>query len=94
VFFLLSLITTLTLTPDQIVHFKDCGWSLVGHRVGIRGSFDIHMETTSDGRMRFRTDGEPTRDAWSNACIAIAHDFPSRKFLLVGPAPEWHLSAE
>ena len=92
---LLALITALTLTPDQSTSFERCGWALVGFRVGHRGTFAIHMETTSDGRMRFHTDdGDAAQDARSNACLAIAHDFPSRKFLLVGPFQGWRLSAE
>ena len=92
--FLLALITALTLTDAQKENFQRCGSALVGFRVGYRGTFWIHIENTSDGRMRFHTDGDATHDAWSNACLAIAHDFPSRKFLLVGPFQGWRLSAE
>ncbi len=92
--FAVALLALCELTAPIRKNLESCLWSLVSYRVGIRGTFVVHVKTTVDARFTYSIDDEPWRDVPHNACVAVAHDCPGCAWKAIGPFMGWRISAE
>ncbi len=97
---------TCSLSREERAALEGCLWDLVKYRVGIRGSFRIHVKMTRDAggaaRASSRVDQERWREAPAGTCLAdLARSFDVDAgkglpcaWVGTGPYPVWKVSDE